>query len=128
MASRSGPRCLNRPLKKSGLMLNGKFAIQDAFFSILLTSLRRVEERPPVHDGDESRFGREPQKKALTGLVDCIRSVVAEPDLCGEQWLWHAPGTTGRCVEISGHQRSVGRHEEKLPAVSSPAGILPSIM
>src|SRR4051812_8053302 len=79
--------------------------------SITLTCRRRVEQRPPIHDGDESRIGRDLQKKALTGPVDGIRSVVAEPDLGGEQWLKPAPGATGRCVKISGHQRPVGRDE-----------------
>ena len=52
-----------------------------------------VEQRPPIHDGDELRIGRDLQKKALAVLVDRVRSVVADPDLCGEQRLRHALGT-----------------------------------
>jgi hypothetical protein len=72
------------------------------------------------------RIGTDLQKKA-TVLVDCVRSVVADPDLRGEQLLRLALGHAVRRVKANGHHRPVGRHEEKLLAVSTPAGKFPAI-
>ena len=87
----------------------------------------RGEQRPPIHDGDHLRLRTDLQKKALTEFVDCVRSAVADPDLCGEQRLRIAVGHSARRVKGSGHHVTGGRHEEQLLAVSSPARIPPAI-
>src|SRR5688572_23713476 len=72
-----------------------------------------VDQRPPIHDGDHLLIRTDLQKKALTVLVDCVRSVVEDPDLCGEQRLRHALEHAVRRVKASGHHRPGGRHEER---------------
>ena len=36
------------------------------------------EQRPPIHDGGDSRIGSDRNKKALAVPVDCVRTVVAD--------------------------------------------------